>query len=76
MTNTEFSLTLSNLIITEILEVNIFCFHFIGGEVKDHRGKTVSQIISPVIGYYGLNIYWASCCKYLPSKDGFCLTFG
>lgn len=57
MTNTEFSLTLSNLIITEILEVNIFCFHFIGGEMKDHRGKTVSQIISPVIVYYGLNIY-------------------
>ena len=43
-----------------------FLFHFIGGEVKDHRGKTVHLYIChgfPVIVSYCLTIYWASCAK-------------
>ena len=43
-----------------------FLFHFIGGEVKDRRGKAVHLYIChgfPVIVSYCLTIYWASCAK-------------
>lgn len=46
MNDTEFSLTLSDLIIRAVLEVNMFSFHFIDGELRIREAKWLSFIFA------------------------------
>lgn len=81
MNDTEFSLILSDLIITAVLEVNMFSFHLIDGELRIREAEWLTFIFATdiLLCYNFLMVLILSkplVVNALYSKDGFSLTFG